>query len=68
MATKRELMEALGELELAVLDLDVTDLVDGWGEPRHRPEIGVKLTTSAGKIYRIYDALKVAAELVNEDG
>ena len=65
MPTKRELHDALGELELAVLDLDILDIVDGWGEPKHRPEIGVKLSANAGQIYRIADALREAGRLVN---
>ena len=65
MPTKREYHNALGELELAVLDLDILDIVDGWGEPRHRPEIGVRIKANAGQIYRIADALRGAGRLVN---
>lgn len=65
MPTKREYHNALSELELAVLDLDILELVDGWGEPKHRPELGVKLPANAGQIYRIADALREAGRLVN---
>lgn len=65
--SNRQLLHALGELELSILDLDILDLVDGWGEPKHRPEIGVTLTTNAGQIYRIADALREAGRLVNSD-
>lgn len=59
------LRAALGELELAVIDLDVVELVRGWGEPRHRPELGVKLPVNAGKVYRLTDALSEATRLMN---
>ncbi|WP_299734619.1 hypothetical protein [uncultured Roseobacter sp.] len=65
--TVQEYRNALDALELAIIDLGIPDLVEGWGEPRHRPELGVKPTTNAGAVYRLYDAWKVANEIINRD-
>lgn len=65
--TKQEYRDALDELELAIIDLGIPDLVERWGEPRHRPELTVKPTTTAGAIYRLYDAWKTANEIMNRD-
>lgn len=63
----RKLWNALSDLELAIIDLDIAELVEGWGEPRHRPELGVKLPANAGKVYRLYDAYVIANSLLNDD-
>lgn len=68
MPTAQEYRDALDGLELALQDLGIADLVRGWGEPRHRPEIGVSLKTTAGTIYEIADALAVAGRLMNDFG
>lgn len=66
MPTKKELHDALSDLELAVIGLGIPDLVERWAEPRHRPELGVKLPTNAGTVYRVYDAYLAANKLINE--
>lgn len=64
-ATREELELAVDQLELAIISLGIPDLVRGWGEPRHRNELGVKLPTDAGTIYEVYDAWKLANAIVN---
>lgn len=65
--TKQEYRNAVDALELAVIGLGVPDLVEGWGDPRHRAELGVKLSTNAGAVYRVYDAWRTANELINRN-
>lgn len=65
--TKKELMQIIDALELAIIDLGIPDLVEGWAEPRHRSEVGVNLTTNAGVVYRLYDAWRPANEIMNRD-
>lgn len=55
----------INSLELAIIDLGIPDIVAGWGEPRHREGIGVKLPTNTETVYRIYDAWKQANEIMN---
>jgi len=65
MATKQEYRDALDALELAVIGVGIPDLVEKWGHPRHRPEIGVVLSTNVEAIYRVYDAWIAANRLMN---
>lgn len=65
--TIEDYRNALDSLELAVTALGITDLVEGWGEPRHRPELGVSLKTNCGTVYRLYDAYAVANRVINRD-
>lgn len=68
MPTKQEYRDALDALELSLQDLGLAELVLGWGEPRHRPELGVTLKTTTGAVYQIADALAVAGRLMNDFG
>lgn len=65
MPTAGEVRSALDALELAVIGLGLRDLTDGWGEPRHRPELGVRLRTTAGIVYEIDDAMAEAGRVIN---
>jgi len=67
MPSKQEYRNALDALELAVQGLGLNELVAGWGEPRHRPEVGVKLPTDCATVYQIHDAMTEATRLVNLD-
>ena len=66
MATKQDYRDALDAIELAIIGLGLPDLVERWGEPRHRSELGVKLQTNAGAVYEVYDAWLIANRLMNE--
>lgn len=63
--TKQDYRNALDALELAVIGLGINELVEGWGTPRHRPEIGVSLKTDCATVYQIHDALAEATRLMN---
>jgi hypothetical protein len=63
--TAERLWDALSDLELAVIATGIPDLVEGWGEPRHRDELGVTPKMSAGTVYRLYDAFKEANAIMN---
>lgn len=63
--TAEEYRNALDNLELALTNLGIVDLVRSWGEPRHRPELGVSLKTNCGTVYRIHDAYMVANRMMN---
>ncbi len=63
--TIKDYRNALDALELAVGELGIDELVRGWGEHRHRDELGVTLGTNCGTIYRVYDAYVVANRMMN---
>ena len=63
--TKQDYRDALDALELAVGALGIADLVNAWGEPRHRPELGVNLKTDCRTVYEVYDAYQTANVLMN---
>jgi hypothetical protein len=62
----RTLWDTISDMELAIIALGVPDLVDGWGEPRHRQELGVTLRTNAQAVYRLYDAYARANTIIND--
>lgn len=65
--SKQDYRDALDALELAIIDLGIPDLVEKWGEPRHHGELGVKLPTNCGAVYRLYDAWKTANVIMNDN-
>ena len=66
MPTKQEYRDALDQLEMAVGNLGIAELVGKWGEPRHQGRLGVKLPTNCGDVYRLHDAYMQANRLINE--
>lgn len=68
MPTAQEYRDALDALEMAVGELEIVKLVNGWGDPRHNEELGAKLPTTCGTVYRLYDAYIEANRLMNEHG
>jgi hypothetical protein len=65
LGSRQDFRDALDALELAVIGLGLNEIVEGWGEPRHRGEIGVTLKTDAATVYQIYDAMAEATRLMN---
>ncbi len=66
--TKQDYRNALDALELAITELGIADLVQGWAEPRYTPTVRVKLSTTAGTVYRLYDAYARANDIMNNPG
>ncbi|CCB64489.1 hypothetical protein [Hyphomicrobium sp. MC1] len=58
---------AINDMELALCGAtSLIDLPEKWGEPRHRPELGVKPQMTAGEIYQIVDAWRELNAIMND--
>lgn len=61
-----EMRRAIDAMEIAMMGLgDFADLPHKWGEPRHRPELGVSIKATAGQVYRVCDALSELTRIIN---
>lgn len=64
----RDMRNAIDQIESALMGFgDLVDLPGKWGVPRHRPELGVKLPTTCGQVYRVCDALAECTRIINSD-
>lgn len=64
----RDMRNAIDQIESALMGFgDLVDLPKAWGEPRHRPELGVKLPVTAGQVYRVCDALAECTRIINSE-
>ena len=53
----RDMRNAIDRMELAMMGTELVDLPEKWGEPRHRSDLRVTLSMTAGQVYDICDAL-----------
>ena len=57
---------AIDQMELAMMGFgNMADLVQSWGEPRHRAELGVTIKTNCGEVYRVNEALEELNRIVH---
>jgi hypothetical protein len=62
----RDMRNAIDAMEIAMMGWpELLDLPDLWGEPRHRPDLGVKVAATTEQIYRVCDALDELTRIIN---
>lgn len=62
----RDMRSAIDAMELAMMGWpELIELPEKWGEPRHRPDLGVRVPATAEQIYRVCDALAELNRIIN---
>lgn len=58
--------DAIDKMELALMGFgNLPELVQHWGDPKHRAELGVILRTNCGQVYQVNDALNELNRIVH---
>lgn len=64
----RDMRNAIDAMDLALHGWpELIDLPEKWGEPRHRPDLGVKVPGTTAQVYQICDALAEINRIINSD-
>lgn len=63
-----DMRNAINAMELAMMGwIELVDLPETWGEPRHRSELRVCIPGTAGQVYQVCDALAELTRIINSD-
>jgi hypothetical protein len=64
----RDMRNSIDAMEIALMGWpELINLPKTWGEPRHRPGLGVKVPGTTAQVYRICDALAELTRIINSD-